>query len=131
LAFQAFGPIAEKRWVPGFNPVFAYPNPPKEIDGAVFTLRRQSTQIWLLQTWDERHYVVHYVAVDPGVKTTDILIRLLPWGVHKSRATISYTWTSLTSAGDTDVTHVAKYFVGEAPHWQSTINNYLAGYVSP
>lgn len=131
VAFQAFGPSAEKRWSPGFNPVFAYPNPPKETDGAVFTLQRRTTQIWLLQTWDVRHYIVHYVAVDPGEKTTDILIRLMPWGVHKSRATISYTWTSLTSSGDAEVAHVAKSFVSEAPHWESTINDYLAGRVSP
>jgi hypothetical protein len=130
VALQAFGPLAEKGWVPGFNPVFAYPNPPKAINGAVFTLRRHSTQVWLLQTWDVRHYIVQYVAVDPGAKATDIRIRLVPWGVHRSRATISYTWTSLTSAGDANVTHLAKYFVSEAPHWESSINDYLAGHAS-
>ena len=99
--------------------------------GPFFTLQRHSTQVWLLQTWDVRHYVVHYVAVDPGAKATDILIHLVPWGAHKSRATISYTWTSLTSAGDAEVAHVAKYFVSEAPHWESTINDYLARHISP
>jgi hypothetical protein len=125
-AARAFGAVAEERWAPGFEPLFAYPNPPSDVEGAVFTVRAPKTQIWLLQTWDMVHHVVRYVAVDPGVKITALVIRVAPFGVDKSRATVTYDRTSLSSAGDAEVARFAKMFVSEAPQWERAINGYLA-----
>lgn len=126
MAARAFGPVEERRWEPDFNPVFLYPRQAQAVEGAVFTLKRQNLQVWLLQTFDMRNYVVRYVAVDPGTKITEIAFRCVPWGLNKSKTTVSYTWTSLTAAGDANVAMFGKHFVSQAGHWESTLNDYLA-----
>src|SRR5215469_9513385 len=95
FASRAFGAVAEETRAPGFNPMFAYPNPPKDVEGAVFTVQAPKTQIWLLQTWYMIHHVVRYVAVDPDVRITALVIRVTPFGADKSRATVTYDRTSL------------------------------------
>lgn len=126
VAARAFGPIEEQRWEPEFKPVFVYPSQPNAVEGAVFTVKRRNVQVWLLQTFDMQRYVVRYVAVDPGTKITEIAFHLAPWGAHKSRTTVSYTWTSLTAAEDANVSMFGKHFVGEASHWENTLNRYLS-----
>ena len=126
VAVRAFGALAEEKWAHGFRPQFAYPNPPKDVEGAVFTLQAPKTQIWLLQTWDMVHHIVRYVAVDPGVKITALVIRVAPFGTDKSRATVTYDRTSLSQAGDAEVADFAKTFASGAPHWEKAINGYLA-----
>jgi len=126
VATRAFGAVAEERWAPGFSPLFAYPNPPKDVEGAVFTLQVPRTQIWLLQTWDMVDHVVRYVAVDPGIKISVIVIRVTPFGTNQSRATVTYDRTSLSTAGDAEVAEFAKTFVNQASEWENAINAYLA-----
>jgi hypothetical protein len=126
VAVRAFGAVAEERWAPGFDPRFAYPNPPKDTEGAVFTLDGKTTQVWLLQRWDMTQHVVRYVAVDPGVKISAIDIEVAPLGANGSRATVTYDRTSLSPAGDAEVAAWAKTFAAQAPDWATAINGYLA-----
>jgi len=126
VAMAAFGPLEERRWAPDWNPRFLFPTPAREEQGAVFVVERERKQTWLLQTWNPHDGIARYVAFDPDVKLTEIVIQVEPIDARSSRAVVAYTRTSLGQAGDREVAAFADSFAGEASHWQSAINAYLA-----
>lgn len=127
-ATTAFGPIEEQRWSPEWRPEFAYPEDPKSVEGAVFTIRRDGRrQVWRVETWDMERHVVRYTAVDPEHTFTRFSIQVLAVDPTHSRATITSERTALSEAGDEEVAHFAAHFASQAPHWEATLNAYLAG----
>ena len=83
VATLPFGAVAEQGWDPDWHPRFVFPATPKDCEGAVFTVDHGSLQTWLLQTWDMRNHIVRYIAFDPGVKLSEITIRVSPRGAGK------------------------------------------------
>jgi hypothetical protein len=100
VATLPFGPVAEQGWDSDWRPRFVFPAVPEDREGAVFTIDHGSLQTWLLQTWDMRNHIVRYVAFDPGVKLSEITIRVSPQGAGRSQAVVTYRRTGLSSAGD-------------------------------
>jgi len=127
-ATSAFGPVVEQAWSPDWRPAFIHPSRPAAVEGAVFTVDEGPLkQIWLLQTWDLKHHVVRYVAVDPHAKVSVITITVSSISGRMSRATVSFARTALSAEGDAQVRHFAAHFVSQAPHWESAINAYFTG----
>jgi hypothetical protein len=125
IAIRPFGALAEQGWDPDWHPHFVFPTEPKDCEGAVFTIDQRGVQTWLLQTWDMQNHIVRYIAFDPGVKLTEITIRVSAQGARSSQAVVTYRRTGLSSAGDEQVRHFAQLFTQEGPHWEAAINGYL------
>ena len=125
-AIRAFGSVAEQVWDPDWHPNYIFPAEPKDCEGAVFSVDSGNIQTWLLQTWDMHNRVVRYIAFDPGVKLSEITIRVSPLDQRHSDAQVTYKRTGLSTTGDKQIAHWAAHFASEAPQWAAAINGYLA-----
>ncbi len=124
-----FGPIAERVWVGEFwNPEFIYPQPPKDVAGAVFTTSDgKLTTVWVntLFDLDSRH--IHYVHILPEVELATIDLRFSSIDGATTQVDAVFTRTALTPQGNEHVTRMSEEDKVRGEMWRQAIGNYLAG----
>lgn len=121
-AAPLFGPEGERSWAgPSWNPIFLYPRPAEDREGAVFTVRHGAhDSVWVNTLFDLDHGRMQYVAVIPGIVATVIDVRLFQEGAG-TRARVSYTRTALTGQASADVTALGQKDAASAEEWRSAI----------
>ena len=86
VAAPLFGPQGERCWAgDDWDPQFLYPQPGKDIQGAVFTVqlgRRQS--VWVTTLFDLAGGRMQYVSVVPGIRASTWMCSLLR-SIHQPR----------------------------------------------
>ena len=122
-----FGPEAERGWGGSdWDPHFLYPQPVKDVDGAVFLVKHgQHTSTWVTTALDFAAGHVQYVNLIDGLMATKIDIRLTPKGPENTFVTVVYERTALQPEANDHVNTLGKNDSGSGPHWESTINGYL------
>ena len=123
-----FGPISERVWVgESWNPVFIHPQPAKDIQGAVFTIRRDpSTEVWVNTLFDLKHGRFQYVYFVPGLAVSVIDIRLAPAATGRTRIEATFARTAVTPEGNTLVTSMDEWDKAASDLWQQKFGAYLA-----
>jgi hypothetical protein len=124
-----FGPVRESEWAPEWHPQFRYPLLPGQLAGAVFITKTHNGQerIWLLTTYDEKEGRIKYVTIVPGITASEIDVQILPDGMNKTVATITYRHTALTDDGITEVEKLGPTWAEQQhDHWQTAINDALS-----
>jgi hypothetical protein len=122
-----FGPEGERCWSgKHWNPVFVYPQPAKDVEGAVFTVQHgPHTVVWVNTIFDLAAGRMQYVAVIPDAMAFTVDVRLSAVDASTTRARVTYTRTALDTAMNDDVTAMGKEDRESGPHWQGAIENYL------
>lgn len=121
-AFPLFDPVNETKWDPQWKPQLLGP---AVKEGLVFlTQDERGRSTWLLDRYDPAAHVIRYVVNAPDL-LDEIDIAVQPDGAARSIATVTYTRTSLSPAGDDQVRFLQKHFPQHAPHWESAINSVL------
>lgn len=126
--FHLFEPIGEKLWAAGWNPVMLYPMTGVTEQGAVFKTHDHGEQpaIWIVTYYDPVNYHISYVRVAPDSHIAQITIRCSPDGKGTTSATVMYTFTGLTEAGNIYIdTYTEDHYREWIEHWESAINRYL------
>ncbi len=128
VAFPLFGPVRESEWSPEWAPAWIYPSEPRQSsDGAVFTTTLHAgVATWVMTHYDTETHTVEYVNFIPGHRVTEISITVRPETATASIARVSYRLTALSQEGSALVTHFAKEFPGEGPHWEKAINDSIS-----
>jgi len=128
VAAPLFGPEGERSWGGAdWDPSFLYPQPAKDVEGAVFVVRhgeRKST--WVVTALDFTAGHVQYVSLIDGALATRIDIHLTPQGPENTSVTVVYERTAMRQELNDHVKTLAKDDADSAAaHWESTINGYL------
>ncbi len=126
--FPLFTPEGERRWVEGWNPESVYP-----ADGAaelhsVFLTHNHAAQpsIWAIVGLDAEHFRVSYLRAAPDSHVAFIAVECAEDGPGRTVATVSYTFTGLSAAGNDYVAGFTPEHYGEwIGQWEVAINRYL------
>ena len=123
-----FGPNGERVWArEDWNPLFIYPQPANDVQGAVFTVRHGPfNTVWVntLFDVDARHF--QYVYFLPALLVTVIDVRFRPLGPDTTAVDVDYTRTALTAEGNERVAAMDKIDKRAGTEWQTAIDKYLA-----
>jgi hypothetical protein len=128
-AAMLFRPEGERCWAgPHWNPVFLYPQPGKDIQGAVFTVQHGPRKsIWVNTLFDPAGGRMEYVAFVPDELVFTVGIRLTALDASSTTVEIRYVRTALDVTANEDVEAMGKCDRESGPHWQQAIESCLAG----
>ena len=124
-ALPLFTPLGEKAWSPGWDPRLVYPGG----DGAperdqVFTVSHPhgGEAVWVVDAFDPGANRIEYLYVLPEHVVCRITVRCDPDGAGATRATVIYTMTGLSDAGNRIVDELTpETFARRMAHWEERI----------
>jgi hypothetical protein len=128
-AAPLFGPEGERCWAgPHWNPQFLYPQPAKDIEGAVFTVQHgPHTAVWVTTLFDPQAGRMQYVAFVPGVLVPLVDVRLTVLDPSNTSVEVTYARTALSPEANDNVQAMGQSDRESGPHWQQAIESCLAG----
>lgn len=123
-----FGPDGERCWAgKHWDPQFLFPQPPKDTEGAVFTLQHGAhNSIWVTTVLDLAAGRIQYVSVIPDMLINVIDIRLTSIGASRTAVEVTYARTALAAAANDDVNAMGTTDRDSGPHWQQAIEACMA-----
>jgi hypothetical protein len=118
-----FGPDGERCWAgERWNPEFLYPQPGRDVQGAVFKVQHgQYTSVWVNTLFDMAGGRMQYVSFIPNTVVSTIDVRLTPVDPASTRVDVTYARTALNAAANDDVQAMGKRDRESGPEWQQAI----------
>ena len=100
-----FGPEGERCWAgEHWNPVFLYPQPAKDVEGAVFTVQHgQHKSVWVNTLFDTVGGRMQYVSFIPDALVFTVDVRLSILTPSTTKVEVTYVRTALDVAANEDV----------------------------
>ena len=96
--------------------------------GAVFTTQHptEGESIWTMTVYDPATLRLAYLLVTPDVRVSLIEIQCEDLQDGTTRATVTYTLTALSAAGNATLDHFSTHHQANIAAWERAINFYLA-----
>jgi hypothetical protein len=122
-AAALFGPDGERCWAgPRWNPEFLYPQPPKDVQGAVFKVQHgPHNSVWVNTLFDLEGGRMQYVAFIPDVLVTTVDVRLTSIDPSSTKVEVDYARTAVDAAANENVEAMGKSDRDSGPQWQQAI----------
>ncbi len=123
-----FGPDGERSWAgTDWNPKFLYPQPAKDIQGAVFTIQHgPHNSVWVNTIFDLANGRMQYVVFVPGTMVSTIDVRLTAQNPSTTTVEVTYVRTALDESANDDVKASGERDRASGAHWQEAIAAALA-----
>ncbi len=122
-----FAPEAERRWAgENWKPVFLYPQPGDDVQGAVWTIQHGTLQtVWVNTIFDVPGGRMQYVAMVSGQLVTVVDVQVTALTPSRTAVSVTYTRTALDSAANEHVRALGEKDRGSGPEWQQGIQTAL------
>jgi hypothetical protein len=126
-AATLFGPDGERSWAgEDWNPQFLYPQPAKDIQGAVFTIQqRHGKSLWVTTLFDVPNGRMQYVSFVPEVRVSTVDVRLTSIDASTTRVEVTYVRTALDASANEEVQPLGQSDRQEGVQWQEAIETCL------
>ena len=126
-AFPLFSAEGERQWAAGWDPSYVYPTDSHAGEGLVFQTTREGagTATWIQTRHDPATGVASYVYVIPDHHTAMVDVQVTPNGESRSRASVRYRMTSLSSDADEFVRAFGEGFDDYMAHWAEAIRQHV------
>jgi hypothetical protein len=126
-AATLFGPEGERCWAgPQWNPEFVYPQPGKDVQGAVFTVQHGPHRaVWVNTVFDTAGGRMQYVSFIPDTLVFTVDVRLTAVDPAHTGVEVTYARTALDAAVNDDVEAMGKRDRESGPEWQEAIEKCL------
>ncbi len=120
-----FGPEGERSWAgDGWDPQFLYPQPGKDVQGAVFTVQHgKHTSVWVATLFDLAGGRMQYVSVVPGIRLSIVDVQLTARDASTTSVEVRYVRTALDVLANDEVRALGESDRQEGPHWQEAIES--------
>jgi hypothetical protein len=127
-AAPLFGPEGERCWAARhWNPQFHYPQPGKDVQGAVFTIQDgEHTSVWVNTIFDPAGGRMQYVSFVPGTLVSTVDVRLTVLDPSSTNVEVTYARTALDVAANDHVQAMGRSDRESGPHWQQAMEDCLA-----
>ena len=125
--FPLYCPVREVEWCEGWNPKVVYSNSGVVEPGCVFITEHDGHEAtWYVTEYDIEKGRVEMIYLLPGVLITKLEITVKAISDKKTKATLTYSKTSLGAHGD----HALKEFTKEyydimMDSWEKAMNHFL------
>jgi hypothetical protein len=122
-----FAPEAERTWAgDNWNPVFAHPQPGRDIEGAVFTTKHGPvTTIWVNTIFNSDSGRMQYVAIVPDKFAMTVDVQVTALTTTRTAVKVTYTRTALDPSANAHVKSLGDQDRSSAPDWQHSIESAL------
>ena len=126
-AFPLFTPEGERPWAAGWDPCYVHPAEPAVGEGVVWqtTNKGEGTATWVQTRYEPATGATSYVYVIPDHHTAMVDVRVTPDGEDRSRASVRYRMTSLSSDADDFVRAFGKAYEREMADWTEAIRRHV------
>jgi hypothetical protein len=125
-AFPLFNAKGERRWAAGWDPRYLHPLESGVGEGAVFqTSKTAGTATWVQTRHDPAAGLASFVYVLPDHHAALVDVSITPDGDCRSRASVTYRMTSLSSDADAFVKVFGDAFKGFMTHWEEAIQRHI------
>jgi hypothetical protein len=135
VAMPLFGPDGERAWAgKHWDPKFLYPQPGRDVEGAVFTIHHGGMNaVWVNTLFDAESRHFQYVYFVPELLVTVIDVRFKPLDAESTAVNVVYTRTAVTPEGNEHVKALGEGDSKSGTDWQRSIEAYLAarGAIAP
>lgn len=120
-AAPMFGPLGERAWAGDtWQPTFLYPQPPKDVQGAVFTIAHGGKEsVWVNTVFDLHAGRMQYVVTGADIASV-IDVTLTDCG-DRTEVNVSYTRTALKARANVEVNSLGLKDAAGGPEWKSAI----------
>ena len=127
-AATLFGPEAERCWAgQHWNPEFLYPQPGRDIQGAVFTVQHgPHKSIWINTLFDLANGRLQYVSFIPGVLIFTVDVQLTSINPSATHVDVTYARTALDALANAEVQALGERDRESGPDWQKAIQACLS-----
>ena len=128
LVAPLFGPEAERRWAGAhWNPEFQYPQPGKDVAGAVFTVTHGGHKsVWVNTLFDLTSGRMQYVYFIPDLLVTTVDVAVTPISGANTAVDVTYTRTALEESANERARELGRGDRNSGPEWQKAIEGYLS-----
>jgi hypothetical protein len=128
VAAPLFGPEGERGWAEGhWDPQFLYPQPARDIQGAVFTIHHGHRHAyWINTSFDLGTRHVQYVYLIPEAMVVLIDVRFSEPDPANTKVNVAYERTALNPEANEHVKELGNSDRESGKEWGSAINDYLA-----
>ena len=125
--FPLLCPVREIDWAVGWNPeLIVTESGFAEKDCAFITKRKEEKDYWIITHHDPVKYEIEMYIVSPGTTVGKLEIKLDKDGDEKTKAVVTYSYTSLSSKGDEFVkNYTREKYLDFMKSWEDEINHYL------
>lgn len=129
--FPLFGPLREKEWAFGWNPQVIYPPDARLEEGMVFKTpahlgHGEPDYIWTLSRYQPGQAIIAYTIFTPERLWTIAIQCAAANDDLSTAATITYTFTGLTSLGNALNEQALQHlYADDLRDWEEAINHYL------
>jgi hypothetical protein len=126
-AAALFGPEGERCWAgPRWNPEFLYPQPARDVQGAVFTIQHgPHKSVWVNTLFDPAAGRMQYVAFIPETLVTTVDVRLTAVDPSSTKIEVTYARTALDASANDVVEGLGRKDRESGPEWQHAIEKCL------
>lgn len=126
-AFPLFNAVGEKRWVPGWDPFPVYPTVPGAGEGVVFqTIKNGAgTATWVQSRHEPNRGVASFVCLVPDHHVAMVDVAVISINEDRSRASVRYRMTSLSSDADDFVRAFGESFDDLMTGWEEAIQRHI------
>ncbi len=126
-AFTLFSAEGERRWVAGWDPRYLSPNGPHAREGLVFQTIKEGvgTATWIQTRYAPAAGVASFVYVVPDHHTAMVDVRVTSDSKNRSRASVKYRMTSLSSDADDFVRAFGEAFEDFMARWAEAIQRHI------
>ncbi|WP_263419383.1 hypothetical protein [Terriglobus albidus] len=122
-----FAPEAERRWAgEDWNPVFAYPQPGRDVQGAVWTIKHGNVDsVWVNTLFDVAGGRMQYVAVVGNQFATTVDVHVSALQERQTAVEVTYARTALDRAANQRVIELGQHDRDNGPEWKHRIETAL------
>lgn len=125
-ALPLFTVEGERRWVAGWNPRYLCPDLTGAGEGVVFqTAKDAGTATWVQTRYDPAAGLASYVCTVPDHHVFLVDIGVVPDGAGRSRASVRYRMTALSSDADDFVRAFGEAFGQFMAGWEEAIQRHI------
>ena len=122
-----FGPEAERSWAgKHWDPIFLYPSPGRDVEGAVFRVKRGPVDsLWVNTRFDVPGGRMQYVSVIPEQVATTVDVWVTALSPSRASVEVTYVRTALNPTANDEVRQMGANDRGSGPEWQRGVENAL------
>lgn len=122
-----FGPQAERAWGdPQWDPQFIYPQPGRDVPGAVFTVQHgQSRSVWVNTEYDPAAGRMQYVYIIANAMVCVIDVDVTKVDAMHTAVDVTYTRTALAPEHNEAIAHLSRKDGKSGAEWRQYIEHAL------
>jgi hypothetical protein len=125
--FPLLCPVREKEWVQGWDPELVITESGfAEKDSIFVTKHGDEKSYWIITRYDPVNYEIEMHIINPDITVGKLEIKLHKDKDEKTKADVSYTYTSLSSEGNRFISnYTEEKYINFMRTWEEEINHYL------